>query len=252
MKKIYALGFGVLAAFSLSAQVTVTFKVDVTDYLAGGETLNANGIRIGGNFANYGATAGGNAMVDWSPSDANSAMTDEGNNIWSIAVEYPASSIGDTQQFKFVNGDWGTNEGTATSLIATDGCGIDDGSGNINRTMEIPAEGITLEYCWEACTKCDGSDALTGLSELSNIADFSVMPNPATSNTIFTFTTKSSEKVSLKLYSLLGAEVATVVNGNLAAGTYNQEIALDNLSNGVYMYVLRAGDSVTQGKIVKQ
>jgi uncharacterized protein GlcG (DUF336 family) len=31
-----------------SAQVTVTYKVDISNYLAGGATLGVNGIRIGG------------------------------------------------------------------------------------------------------------------------------------------------------------------------------------------------------------
>lgn len=252
MKKIYALGFGVLAALGLNAQVTVTLKVDVTDYVAAGNTVATGGIRVGGNFTDYMATnANGDTIANWGPADPTAAMTDEGNNIWSIMVTYPAEVMGDTQQFKFVNGDWGMNEGTDTNAIATDGCGIDDGSGNINRTVEIPTEGLTLEYCWDRCAKCDGSDALTGLEETA-VETFSVAPNPAVDYARFTYSLSSSEKISLKLYNLLGAEVATVVNETKGAGIYTVDANVANLNSGVYLYVLRAGDSVTQGKIVKQ
>lgn len=252
MKKIYALAIGVMTAASLSAQVNVTLKVDITDYLGAGNTLGANGMRVGGNFGDFGVTTGGNAMASWSPSNEFSAMTDEGNNIWSIVIEIPATSAaGDTMYYKFVNNDWGTNEGTDTNAIASDGCGVDDGGGNINRVLVVPAEGQTLEFCYDRCAKCDGTDGVTAVTEVE-VADFSVMPNPATSETRFTFTTNATEQVSLKLYSLLGAEVATVVNGTLAAGTYTETVNLETLSNGVYMYVLRSGNSVTQGKIVKQ
>ena len=130
------------------APVTVTYQVDVTDYISGGATLNTNGIRVGGNFSTIGAS-----LPDWTPSNAACAMTDLGNGLWSIAVTYPASAIGTTQLYKFVNGDWGTNEGIATSLIAVDGCGIND-NGNINRQLVIPATNTTYTFCWDKCTAC--------------------------------------------------------------------------------------------------
>lgn len=131
------------------APVTVTYQVDVTEYLAGGATLNVDGIRVGGNFSTVGAS-----LPDWTPSNAACAMTDLGSGLWSIAVTYPASAIGTTQLYKFVNGDWGTNEGGGSSLIATDGCGTNDGGGNINRTLVIPATNTTYTYCWDKCVAC--------------------------------------------------------------------------------------------------
>jgi hypothetical protein len=135
--------------------VTITYKVDITNYLAGGATLGANGIRVGGNFGDRGASSAGGAMVNWSPADANSALTSLGNNIWSIQVTYPSSSIGSVQSYKFVNNDWGTNEGTdPANTIASGGCGVDDGAGNINRTQIIPATSTEVCFVWDACTPC--------------------------------------------------------------------------------------------------
>jgi hypothetical protein len=134
-KNLYTLISFLLLSTALSAQVTVTYKVDVTDYILT-TPVSPNGIRIGGNFTTVGATAP--AIPDWSPAAPEAAMTDEGNNVWSISVTYPSTAIGTEQLFKFVNGDWGTNEGATGSEIATGGCGLDDGAGNINRTLVIP------------------------------------------------------------------------------------------------------------------
>ena len=47
MKKIYFL-LSIITTISLSAQVSITHRVDITDYLAGGAaTLDPTGIRIG-------------------------------------------------------------------------------------------------------------------------------------------------------------------------------------------------------------
>ncbi|MEQ9186290.1 MAG: T9SS type A sorting domain-containing protein [Cryomorphaceae bacterium] len=176
MKKIFTLLLASALFTSVQAQVTITYKVDVTNYLDSA-TLDANGIRIGGNFAALSGTTAGNAMVDWSPSDANSLMTDEGGNVWSIEVTYPAESIGLEQLFKYVNGDWGTNEGTGGSQIAIDSCGVDDGGGNINRTFVIPSTATTLIYCWDECAQCDSSSAVLNVQEVKS-TDITVFPNP--------------------------------------------------------------------------
>ena len=156
MKKTLTLAAALFASAAF-AQVSVTYKVDITDYLGAGATLGANGMRIGGNFAAKGGTNGTNAMVDWSPSNQYSAMTDEGSNIWAITVSYPASAVGATQLYKFVNNDWGTNEGSTGTMIATDNCGLDDGGGNINRTLVVPSANAAFLFCYDKCFQCNGS-----------------------------------------------------------------------------------------------
>ncbi|MGB0429011.1 MAG: T9SS type A sorting domain-containing protein [Bacteroidia bacterium] len=252
MRKIYTLALALFVAAAATAQVTVTYKVDVTNYVAGTE-LNENGMRIGGDFATVGGTlADETAVPDWSPSSAECAMTDEGDNIWSISVVYGTDAIGTTQQFKFVNGDWGTNEGGETSGIATGGCGTDDGSGNINRTLEIPSNNISLTYCYDSCKTCSGDDALVGMRDFKSVENLSVFPNPTTSNTTFKYTLNDENRVVIKIYNVLGAEVATVFNGNLSAGTYQVEATLANLNRGVYVYQMQIGEDTTAGQIMKR
>jgi hypothetical protein len=49
----------------------------------------------------------------------------------------------------------------------------------------------------------------------------------------------------LKVYDLLGREVATLVNEEKPAGSYEVEFDGDGLTSGIYFYQLRAGDPST-------
>jgi hypothetical protein len=230
MKKTLTLAAALVASAAF-AQVSVTYKVDITDYLASGATLGANGMRVGGNFQTQGATTGGTAMPDWSPSNAASAMTDEGSNIWSITVDYPASAAGVTQLYKFVNNDWGTNEGTSGSTIATDNCGVDDGSGNINRTLVVPTANAAFLFCFDACFQCDGSSPNLSTRELS-LNDLTVSPNPAADFTKVAFSTRKAGDVSVRVMNLLGQEVKTLAAGSLEAGNHSFVWNLDANNGG--------------------
>lgn len=68
-------------------------------------------------------------------------------------------------------------------------------------------------------------------------------PNPFNSSTTISFTIPNSEfvTVTLKVYDVLGREVATLVNENLSAGSYSYNFDASNLTSGVYFYKLQAG-----------
>jgi starch-binding outer membrane protein SusE/F len=229
-------------AYSFQTTFDVTYKVDVTNYLTA-NTLAANGIRVGGNFTDNGATVAAGPVANWSPGDANSAMTDEGNNIWSITVSYPVASIGATQFYKFVNGDWGANEGTdPANTIAVDSCGVDDGAGNINRTYALMPG--TVCYVWDACTAC-------GVSVAENaIANLTVAPNPATDVVNFTFEANNAAIATVTIFDLAGKAVATQTVATSATTTV--EMNTTALQAGSYIYNVVAGDKVATGKLIKQ
>lgn len=58
--------------------------------------------------------------------------------------------------------------------------------------------------------------------------------------------------VTLKVYDILGREVATLVNEEKTAGTYNVEFRIENgeLSSGVYFYQLKAGNFLSTKKMI--
>ena len=204
--------------------VNVTFKVDVTHYISDGTVIGAGGIRIAGNFADRGAKVNGTNMVNWTPTDAASAMTNTGNNIWSISITYPDSSLAKTQTYKFVNNDWGTNEGTdPLNTIASGGCGVDDGAGNVNRTLVIPSANSKLSYCWDQCTS---TCVITSSEEINLPTATAAYPNPFSSNLIV----ESQTAGKFRLISVLGK---VVLEGQLNPG--KNSIETSGLGNGLYI-----------------
>lgn len=67
-------------------------------------------------------------------------------------------------------------------------------------------------------------------------------PNPFNPSTTINFAIPNSEFVTLKVYNILGSEVATLVNENLAGGAYRFNFDAANLASGVYLYELNAGN----------
>ena len=75
-------------------------------------------------------------------------------------------------------------------------------------------------------------------------------PNPFNPTTIITFALPQRSDVSLKVYDLLGREVATLVSGVKEAGKYEVEFNAKNLASGMYVYQLKAGNFVSTKKMM--
>jgi hypothetical protein len=75
-------------------------------------------------------------------------------------------------------------------------------------------------------------------------------PNPFNPTTNLSFIISHSLFVSLKVYDVLGNEVATIVDEEKPAGGYNVTFNSSDLSSGVYFYKLKAGDFVETKKMI--
>jgi sugar lactone lactonase YvrE len=91
--------------------------------------------------------------------------------------------------------------------------------------------------------------------------DFSLeqnYPNPFNPSTTIRYTissviasaTKQSQLVTLKVYDVLGNEVATLVNEEKPAGSYEVKFDATELSSGIYFYKLQAGSMVETKKMI--
>lgn len=67
-------------------------------------------------------------------------------------------------------------------------------------------------------------------------------PNPFNPATTISYTIPQSSFVTLKVYDIIGNEVATLVNENKEAGRYNVNFDASNLSSGIYLYSITAGN----------
>ena len=59
-----------------------------------------------------------------------------------------------------------------------------------------------------------------------------------------------AERVTLKVYNITGQEVATLVDGTLAAGSYEVPFDATDLASGVYFYKLSSPSQVETRKMV--
>ncbi len=61
---------------------------------------------------------------------------------------------------------------------------------------------------------------------------------------------KQSQLVTLKVYDVLGNEIATLVNEEKPAGSYEVEFDASSLSSGTYLYKLTAGEFISTRKMI--
>jgi hypothetical protein len=75
-------------------------------------------------------------------------------------------------------------------------------------------------------------------------------PNPFNPTTNISFTLISKSFVSLKVFDMLGREVATLVNEQKPAGTYTLKWNAASMPSGVYFYRLQAGNDIQTRKLI--
>ncbi len=75
-------------------------------------------------------------------------------------------------------------------------------------------------------------------------------PNPFNPSTSIQYQVSSISNVSLKVYDVLGNEVATLVNEEKPAGNYEVEFNASQLTSGIYFYKLQAGSFVETKKMI--
>jgi photosystem II stability/assembly factor-like uncharacterized protein len=101
---------------------------------------------------------------------------------------------------------------------------------------------------WVLCV-----DNVTGVKDNQEIFEFSLNqnhPNPFNPVTSIQFAISSRQFVTLKVYDLLGREVATLVNEEKPTGTYEVTWYAENLPSGVYFYHLKAGEFISSKKML--
>jgi len=75
-------------------------------------------------------------------------------------------------------------------------------------------------------------------------------PNPFNPSTKISWQSTVSGRQTLKVYDLLGTEIATLVDEFKPAGKYNVQFNSNNFSSGIYFYKLQVGQYSKTKKMV--
>ena len=154
-------------------------------------------------------------------------------------------------------------------LVSTDGANwqvaqhVTNGTGGLNvLPVSVPARYVEV-YCLQRATQWGYSiyelgifaqDTATGVEEPLKMHDKYLLnnnfPNPFNPSTAISYQLSAAGRVTLKVYDVLGREVATLVNGKENAGYYRVNFDGSKLASGVYFYRLTAGDFTSVKKML--
>jgi hypothetical protein len=134
-------------------------------------------------------------------------------------------------------GTLGVDEGASATVYhratATDGSGLNTGTG----------ASVTLER--GVVTSNETGPEVAKTYELEQN-----YPNPFNPTTNITYSLPEQSEVMLKVYDMVGREVATLINREQAAGSYTINFDASELSSGMYLYRLNTGSTTITRKMM--
>jgi protocatechuate 3,4-dioxygenase beta subunit len=244
----------ILLAMPQGGYLPTFFRYDGTQTLkyndADSVVVGASGIKIGINFIVAARPDSGDNTVsgfvkDNSNNPVDGALvyaSDENNEIYSFGItepdgKYTISGLipGD---YSITSQSYGYNDAQAANVSL-------DNNSNFSASA-------SFTVIPQAVTSVKEQTPVVNSFELNQN-----YPNPFNPSTIISFKVPYESKVTLKIYNVLGSEVATLLNENKKAGNYNVTFNASGLASGVYFYQLhtsdtsgKAGDFVVTKKLV--
>ncbi|HOJ08345.1 MAG: S8 family serine peptidase [Ignavibacteriota bacterium] len=158
------------------------------------------------------------------------------NLIWNTATEL--NNSGFEIQRKSNNSEWNN-----IGFIAGFGTATDPKSYSfIDNNLKVGSYSYRLKQI-----DFDGSFAYSHIVnvEITAPLQFSLeqnYPNPFNPATMINYSLAKDELVKISVFNLLGEKVATLVNTNQKAGSYELKFDASLLSSGIYFYSIEAGD----------
>lgn len=92
-------------------------------------------------------------------------------------------------------------------------------------------------------------DEFTGVLPTKTLL-FKNYPNPFNASTLIRYELPNQSQVSIEVYDLLGRMVSALYTGSQAAGRHKIVWRADDLSSGIYLYKIQAGDYTETKKMV--
>lgn len=125
-------------------------------------------------------------------------------------------------------------------------CNVEISGGTLHFTALKPDSTILDEVTLNVT----GIESQNMSADLNEPALYAAYPNPFNPTTNIEFYIPKSEFVTLKVYNILGEEVAALVSNRLSAGSYKYDWDASSLASGVYLYRIQAGSYVESKKMI--
>ena len=160
----------------------------------------------------------------------------ETNNMGFEVERRATNSNSGWQKLGFINGKGTTTEKSSYSY--TDKNPVDGKS--YYRLKQIDLDGSSKIY-----------DAVE--VDFETVEEYSIAqnyPNPFNPGTEINYNLAKSGNVTLKVYNILGSEVATLVNGFIEAGKHSVMFNAKDFTSGVYFYTIKADNFTATRKMI--
>lgn len=184
------------------------------------------------------------------------------NKTYAVVVKHtflgtPADSTNDPEQVYVFDTSFPTSEPTTAEIAnyvqSTKSDPKDLGyitlrQGTSTAAPDLIIDGLRVAKTWSTITDIKNvTENIPTQFELSQN-----YPNPFNPETSIKFSIPKESNVSLKIYDVLGNEVATLVNEVKQAGVYNVNFNAKNLTSGLYIYKLQAVNPDKSGQVFIQ
>ena len=169
------------------------------------------------------------------PLDSTSYSTDVVVDAWGT-MTMPGGSSFDALRIRESETSGG-NTSVNYSFLAKNGANV-----TVSATDENPPANGVINADWYDWN----SPFTSGVEKISGLpGDFSLTqnyPNPFNPSTKIEYTIPEESLVQLKVYDVLGNQVAELVNEGQSSGTYGVDFKAENLSSGLYIARLSSGN----------
>ena len=243
----------------ITRDVTLTFHVDmngtITDahngYVIPYDSIQFVGLRSG--LVGLGDWTSG----FWTPADTLNnqlhmrVLHDDGLNgdatagdkIWSDTVVIPSGTPGGSVSYKY-----GVYYGTMCDTANGGSNYMDNEAGfGVNHDFTLTSNDLTINDSYGVITAIERDNSAKTPATFKLSQNY---PNPFNPSTIIQYNLPKTGLVSLKIYDILGREVATLVNEQQVAGVYKVTFDASKLASGVYIYRIISGNFVSTKKMM--